>query len=444
MRALMVFWVVLTLGYTLGFAAWLIEGTDRADHKVQTFLSYSLGISTTLLGLMAVFISIHTITRDIRRKEIFMIATKPISRGGFLAGKVIGMMLLNLIFLSITAVIVYGVALNLPGFMENVSQDEQNRLDELVYTAREAVNPDYRDVSAEVEKWVSETVQRKIREEPENYRNNPAVVAQMRRVLAADKRKELILQQTAVAPGTTKVMHFTGVFPRDREDGYIFIRVKNDVSVNTPDLKSFGQWSVGPQDPAVHGGYSFLTHDAIRTYHEYPVPAELASPEGDLYVYFRNPLENGRSTIIFPQGTGIQVLYTRGGFTPNYLRTVAMIYMRLGFLSLLGVAAGSYLSFPVALFLVMTVYVFGSIRNFMSEALEWNAAPGVADVLEAVMSIFPNLGLYDPVPLIEKGRYVSELLMGGCFLWMVVVQGGVIILLGYLLFRYRELAQVIV
>ena len=84
MRALIVFLGFATLLYTLGFAWWLHRSTGQADEKVQTFLSYSLSMATILLSFVVIFVSIGTITRDIKRKEIFTIATKPISRGHFL------------------------------------------------------------------------------------------------------------------------------------------------------------------------------------------------------------------------------------------------------------------------------------------------------------------------------------------------------------------------
>ena len=54
------------------------------------------------------------------------------------------------------------------------------------------------------------------------------------------------------------------------------------------------------------------------------------------------------ATISFTPGSGIEVLYNSGTFGWNLVRSLSMIWVRLGFLSMLGVMAGTFLGFPVA------------------------------------------------------------------------------------------------
>jgi len=309
----MVFILAVTACNTVFLALWLRGYSGRADEKVQTFLSYSLSFTATFLALLTIFISIATITRDIKRKEIFTVVTKPIKRFHFLLGKFLGMALLNLVLLSISAAMIFALACYYLPRGNNVTANEKAHLKQLVFTARRAVTPEYKDVQADVKKWVDEKVQEKLRNEPGRYGNNPVEVEMMRRVLTVDKTKEFIAQQAAVPPGGHLVWHFTGVNPPDRENGYVFVRFKQDVTISPPDSHTYNEWMFGPQDPVVYGGtIRPRSRDVIRTVHEFAVPAGSVSEQGDLYVLYHNPLLNRDTTIIYQPGTGIEVLYGAG------------------------------------------------------------------------------------------------------------------------------------
>ncbi|MCH9021620.1 MAG: ABC transporter permease, partial [Planctomycetes bacterium] len=227
MRALIVFLGFVTALYTLGFAWWLHRSTGLADEKVQTFLSYSLSLATILLSFVVIFVSIATITGDIKRKEIFTIATKPISRADFLLGKLLGMALLNFLLLAITGGIIYGVTLILAHDKDN-TQDERRRIRELVLIARKSVKPPLPDVrkqaKEETEKFIKEYIRK------ENI-TDPVQIDARRRGVLKEKIEDLTRKLvSAIPPGGHKVWHFTGIEPTDRENGYIFIRYKQEVS----------------------------------------------------------------------------------------------------------------------------------------------------------------------------------------------------------------------
>ena len=235
MRMLMAFVILATACYTIFFAWWIHGSEGPANEKIQTFLSYSLSLTAGFLSLLTIFISISTITRDIKRKEIFTIATKPITRGNYLLGKFLGMALLNIILLVVSAGTIYGLARYLQR-TEPTTQDERDYLNDLVFVARQALKPQMPDVSSAVRKKVNDVIAQKLRDEPERFKNNPTLITQMRASLARDFGKQLIYAQTAVPPSGHIVWHFTDIDPIDRENGNVYIRYKQDVSVNPPDL----------------------------------------------------------------------------------------------------------------------------------------------------------------------------------------------------------------
>lgn len=463
MRVLMVLFVLITASYTVGLALWLYGDAGQADEKVQTFLSYSLSFGASFLSLLTIFLSVGTIAGDIKRKEIFTIATKPVSRGRFLLGKFLGLALLSLVMVALTGVVIYGLA-RLGQRTEPTSEIERAKLDELVFVARQGVKPPAPDVTAAVAKKVEEVVASKILHEA-IYRNNPALIATMRSSLAKRFEEDFIYLDNSVAPGGHKTWHFRNIKPIDGAEGLVYIRYKQDVSHNPRDLATVGEWLFGREDPLLAGGQRRLTKDSINTVHEFGVSASNLSASGDLYVTYRNPTVNGHIVVIFPPESGIEVLYVAGGFEANFVRTIGLIYLRLVLLGVCGLALGAWLSFPVAALLLMVTFMMGLSSNFILGALEWEAGAAQSQISRLIMYILPSYSAYDPVPLIEKGRIVSfdiwenlRLTLGalGQGRWVGaeisqkllvlkdILVGALVGLFGYLVFKFRELARVTV
>ena len=99
------------------------EGDGTLKGKLQTFVSYGLSLTSVLLCALSIAISIFCITDDIKRRRIYLVATKPIRRSQILIGKFLGLSLLNLFLLTVYASIIYGATLLLP--IINKSNDEE-------------------------------------------------------------------------------------------------------------------------------------------------------------------------------------------------------------------------------------------------------------------------------------------------------------------------------
>ena len=527
MRFLMAFVVVMTGCYTFGLALWLYSGTGPVNELVQTFLGYSFRFMSWFLSLLTIFLAIATIAREIKRKEIFTVTTKPVSRGGILVGKFLGLALFNAVLVAGTVLLIYALARVLasetlqallrrvmsvgcvvfiaaalllvvlrvlrsfkrrtpqppaaeqfltgaslpmdasPGrrmltaamclmvlalvalsisrsfrFGNAPSEIEQSRLRELVFVARESVQPPLPDVRDEARRLSNEVVNKQI---AEKKLAGPRAATQLREELYQENVKTLIMRQRAVGPGRGVLWHFSGIRPTDRQRGNVFLRYKHDVSPDPPDQKVYSEWLVGPRDPTIHGGGMFLqTRDVIRTIHELAVPVRMVSPTGDLYVVYRSPTVNAPTTVIFPLGTGIEALYVAGTFEVNMLRAAGMMYVRLLFLGILGLAAGAWVSFPVAVLLVLVMYFLGLASVFIEDAVNYETSAGQASLIRLLMPLFPKLAIYDPVPFIEKGRLVSGRMINSALLNLLLIKGGVAALVGYLIFKFRELARVVV
>ncbi len=123
------------------------------------------------------------------------------------------------------------------------------------------------------------------------------------------------------------------------------------------------------------------------------------------------------------------------------------------------------------------IYIVGALSGFFQDSLDQYAAFPRADVATSVkiqaitgrlfesfssgqigdglkiiirligeffLMLVPSLSQFNPVPQLSEGMLISggTVLQGG--LWMAVIWGGVVALIGWLIFRNRELARVTV
>ncbi|MBN2210142.1 MAG: ABC transporter permease, partial [Sedimentisphaerales bacterium] len=463
MRLFLVLLALCVLFCTLGLAAWAAGGTNFPDQKIQTMLSYSLGSISVLLALTTIFITTASITRDIKRREIFTIATKPIRRSEILLGKIVGIGVYNLILLIIAGVLIYGMVY----WMEHIlprNQAERDRVRDFALVARQSVKPVMPDVTA----WVEERLEILAQEEQRRSEMiDPIQIQAMREKMRKELTNQATMMQRTAPPGGAVLFHFQDIRPVD-PDSRVVIRYKQSVSQNPVDDNLDNYWRVGPEDPSVKGGTPLVTRGAQRTVHEITLPTSMVSPAGDLYVVYGNPPSNSRQylvSVIFPVKDGIEVFYAVGEFETNFLRCLGVMYLRVMLLAVLSAAVGAWVSYPVAILAMLVFYFLGLMSSFISSAVDWWNNPVLVLFIRTVIFFLPTYSAYDPIALIERGRLVS---------WPVIDSLGTVFaslgsdrkipedawenimiikdicltiaagFIGYLIFRFRELARVIV
>ena len=176
-------------------------------------------------------------------------------------------------------------------------------------------------------------------------------------------------------------------------------------------------------------------------------------------------------------GKGLEILYQIGDFKGNLLRSLAMIWVRLGFLSMLGVLAGTFLGFPVACLFSFMIYFTAIASNYLKESLQfyagytdsglnlyqkivvvgggliqnigkgefWESTKIVIRLVgEAFISVVPEFSTYNPTPLVSDGRVVSIWMLGESAIWIGLVSTGFCLLMAWWIFSKRELAKVTV
>ncbi len=421
-----------------------MTGDGTLKGRLQSFVSYGLSLVSFLLCLLTIVVSIYSLTNDIKQRQIYTVLTKPIRRFQLLFGKLLGVILLDVALLVLFSAVIYVITIYTPRFC-GVSEVEAISLDDEFFTARASLTPAEVDVTSEV---------------LEAY-NKLEKSGQLPAGVSGDKvkRKNYIAELTirrqlakrAATVGHDLLWEFSDVKPLDLNQS-LFIRFKYDVSVNPPDLHVYSRWIVGDDRQIRYGDevetpiYTFDRKDLIRTFYEIEVPADAVAKDGYLAVGFLNvPLND--TVVIFPPEDGLEVLYKADTFTANFLRAVLLILFRLIFLACLGILASSFLSFPVAVLFCLVIFFTGTISGFIIESFDFlseNVSRTYYYTLRPVIQLLPQFDKFNPAKFLVPSRLLSWSLLAKVAGLMVCVKSVLLLLLGLLIFNYREVAKVTV
>jgi hypothetical protein len=440
MKIAAVFIVLLIV--LLPIMAVTMTGDGTIKGRLQTFVSYGLSLTNLLLCLLTIIASIYSLTSDIQQRQIYTVITKPIRRFQLLLGKLLGIILLDVVLLGLFAATIYAITIYIPK-LSKVTNAQRIQLNNEFFTARAALTPAEVDVTQDVLNLYKELDKGGQLDEIFPGLSREDIVAQ----LTSQKK----LEKRAAAVGQDLLWEFHNVRPVEPNES-LFIRFKYDVSVNPPDLQVYSQWVAGDYRQIKDGTkietriYSFERKDAIRTFQEIEVPADAVAQDGYLAVGFLNvPLND--TVVIFPLEDGLEVLYKADTFTANFLRAALLILAHLIFLACLGILASSFLSFPVAILLCLVFFVTASVSGFVLESFNF-LSEDLSSVyfytLKPIITFLPQFDKVNPAKFLVPGRLLSWSLVGRVAAFTVCVKSPLLLLVGLVIFSFREIAKIIV
>ncbi|MGD2094916.1 MAG: hypothetical protein PVH77_07920 [Phycisphaerales bacterium] len=434
MKVAVVFLVLLLVLLTAMSLSTTGDGTLKG--RLQTFVSYGLSLTSLLLCLLTIIVSIYSVTSDIEQRQIYTVITKPIRRYEFLLGKLLGIILLDIILLGLFSSIIYANTVYIPQ-LHNPTKAELIQAENEFFSARAGLNVPVVDVSKEVEE-----VYKKLEtsnELPENL-SHDEIISWL------TQQQQLVKRSAAV--GKVLVWEFDNVKPLDQS---IFIRFKYDVNVNPPDDQVYGRWFAGDYQYIRYGTesktptYDRIYKHSVRTFHEIEIPAEVVPAHGRLAIAFQNVPYNN-TVIIFPPD-GIEVLYKADSFTGNFIRAVLLILLRLIFLACLGILSSTFLSFPVAILLCLVLFSTASVSGFVIESFEFlskNASMFYAYTFKWLLQLLPQFDRFNPTKFLVPARLISWSLLARCAVVMVCIKAFLLFVLALIIFSYREIAKIII
>jgi len=264
--------------------------------------------------------------------------------------------------------------------------------------------------------------------------------------------------QYTIAPGERQSYEFSGLGQAAERGTQLTLHFKPEMGANDPNLQP-PLWLVVYDDeepyfiqrPAVALGVV-----AVET-----IPAEWVRDDGTLEVEVINgrlaQTEEGNIVVVpntrdlaFNPVDGLRVSFAVSSYHLNFLRVMAVLWLKLAFLAMLAVALSTFLSFPVACFGSFFVFAVAEISGYLTDARDvigWTDNFGNFSLVNAVTSSFSwgvsqLFGFYASLNPVD--RLVDGVLLDwGDFaagLGIVAVLTFVLLMFGVYMFRRRELA----
>ncbi|QQE10288.1 ABC transporter permease [Planctomycetota bacterium] len=479
MKVPLIFIVVLVL--LVPILPFVIDTKDLLKYRISTFITASMFVTSVSLSLMTLFLAVQTITSEIQHRQIYLSLTKSVSRVQYLLGKWLGIVMLNAVLIVVCGIAIYSFTMFLS---KQDARDLADRaaVDQQILVARQATHPKPLD-KMELASLFKQRIQKLRLQDPDVYGQPGSDIMDMPEEVMARVQQEIVEQWFSLSSREEQTYLFTGLLPAKEYGQTLQMRLYPKALGSTPDRMVTLQIKIAGLP------YQFDNIDlkyqmngvklAEDTYHVLDVSPDMIDDLGQMEVTIKNPvLRTGEQpTINFKKGDGLEIYYRVGSFESNLAKSMVMVWLRLVFLAMLGLAMGSFLGFPTACLGALLIYFAASGSEFLFESLDnyaafpkgemsWGAwvmslinimiakfqsdkpEDGVKILIRLVgstfMNLIPRFGYYSPTVQLSEGHVIRGKEVGDAALWLGVVWTFVVGFIAYLIFRGRELARVTV
>ena len=205
-----------------------------------------------------------------------------------------------------------------------------------------------------------------------------------------------------------------------------------------------GQWGAGGGTDELPPHWD-VRSDPKNLQTRWDIPSALVGDDGRLVVQYRNLSPR----VVRILHKDVELFYRVGGFGWNFLRAVLLMFVQLVFLAAVGVLAGSFLSFAVGCLAALALLPFSMAQDFLADATKYGSAADASPlvvfgrgVFRVMTFLLPDFGRTSPADTLVDGAYIAWTDVARAFGQVALVQAGLALLLGCLIFRKRELARV--
>ncbi len=433
------FWILCALlaGAVLGLPL-LLKDDGTAQGMVQILLTYTLSATATLLGFATLWLSCGTLARDVEECQIQMVVVKPIARWQIWMGKWLGLLSLDAVLLALAGIAIYGI---LQFRASQLSPEQQKYLREDIFVSRASAKepkPDFsKDVDAIIKKNIKDT-----------SAMSDFDLSEVRRQITAR------LETNYTVLGSRMVKRWGVDLHRiqDKVKGKkLQLRIKFHTGDMNPETQYTTLWRVGP--PGSPRQMELAETFPPDSFQEFTLPENMLDDKGRLWIEMGNPNE---TDLIFPLEDGMELLYPESGFGINFIRGLCIIFCWLALLASIGLAAASFLSFPVAAFVSLAVLFIGLSSGTVATVVEQGTIVGfdssksayghsivdyaAVPIFQGVLKILRMVQDFSPIESLSSGRSITWSQLGRAALQIIVILGGFFCLAGIILFSRRELA----
>jgi hypothetical protein len=455
----LVFIVLLIFG--LAALPGLLDADQPLRYRVQSFLQYATGGSFWIIAVLTLFFGVATVTFEQRDKIIWQTMTKPVSASQYILGKWLGVSLLAAALLTVCAsgtFLFVEYLRNLPALGERTAfvaegsavAEDRLLLETQVLQASRTVDhtppflPDDENFANAAQRYI------------DNARLTTPDFAETtseRRRVEADLYKSLLQSFRSVEPGQNERFAFEGLERAKERGELITLRYRIDALGNRPD-KFFWLTFVTPT------GDIITRQVGLGFTHTLPVSPAFINDAGELWIEIYNgrygTLPSGEAVIVPNEATftfpadGLTVTFAAGSYRMNFFRVMLVLWIKLAFLAMIAVVAGTFLSFPVACIVALGTFFAAESASWVIDSAGYYGVTDddgnfqlhkwiVVQVSTTVGRIFQVYSDLQPTTRLVEGRLLS---WGGLGIGTSVlsISSLILFLLGVFIFRRRELA----
>lgn len=418
----------------------VLKHDGSAQGFTQILITYTLSSITAILGLSTLWLGCGTLARETEDFTIQLICSKPIPRWQVWLGKWLGIMVLNVVLLSVSGLAVLGLLEYKAGSLDQAQQD---RLRSEVLVARNSAKETPPNVDQEVEKLFQERIKRE------------SIQAMDRDFVRKQIRESLLTSLTYVRPGEVrrwKIPLGSGA-ALTLKDVPLYLRTK----ILTPDYAGSGAtfefgWEIGPTEG--HKRQRFRNSFGAESFTTFQIEANHIGPDDTLIV---DSVNLGDRPVLFGLQDGLEVLYPASSFPWNFIRGLIVIATWLGLLAAIGLCAASKLQFNVAAFVACSILLVGLSGGTLKQVVEQGGVVGVSSetgtVTEPTFFNQVSVKVYgtikwtldqitgaDPIDALSTGRNLTWTRIAVAVFETVGIGAGFFAAVGIWVFTRRELA----
>lgn len=454
-RISLVFIVLLLIVLPL-LPIWLNQD-DPLRFRVQTFISRSVGLTYALAVCMTLFLACATVAFEMRDRQIWQLMTKPVNRFSYLIGKWLGVLTVNMILLIVAGVSTFTfiqylrtlpVAPGIEGQLDRV------QLNSDVLTARIAIKPQYESLTAE---QLRLRVDQFIESDPDLSQRDLTLTE--RREIRDNMIQSHSASQRQIPPGRMRNYTFSGLEEVRRSGATLTLRyrfhiLRSDVAETFEAMFMFNEQRETTRQ---------VTYVPTMS-HVMLIGSDVIADDGTLTVgvgnLYQPPPGNESIGAIHFEEKDFELLYEVASFESNFLRAVLVVWLKLAFLAMLGIACSTFLNFSVACLLSFTIFMGGSLAPFLQLALleyeyiptgrvdwtnlgmvvEWGFRGSVRAIAQLLVLTLRPFGEFRPTNALVEGRLIPWGDVGTAAAVLGIFWSGVSAVIGYVVLRNRQMA----
>lgn len=433
----------------------LLDEKQALRYRVQNFLQYGTGLSYMIIATLCVLFSVYSVSMEQRSKVIWQTVTKPVAAWQYVLGKWLGVVSLAAVLLGVTGGAVFlfteylrsqpanGEATAYRSADEGVPlTPDREILETQILTARMGVtfSPPKLDPVA-----VQQSVEARIAQE-KLTRPDFGDSAEDRAFVRDDLLKAVNLEQRTIDPGQSREYVFEGLsVPRDKGLPVMF-RFRPEAGSNRPDLLFditflFANGAVATEKVSLAQQHTITLSPSVIDEQGRIVVSVF---NGDFYARTVN------ANALYFAPLALEMTYEAGSYRMNFTRVFIILWLKIAFVTMAGVFAATFLSFPVATLTAAGIFLIAESSRFIQSALEnWQVQDYQGNTLwffvvidKVAQAVSTPLAFY--ADLKPTQRLVDGILMP----WDSVAAGGltlvglvaVLFVIASHVFRSRELA----